>query len=233
MASSGSGSGDRPGRRPDDGGRGQGRRGGLLSFFSRGGGARDVRVRARDDLPFVPGAAPAAVPPLVVAPLMALPVDLSEHLPLLVRGFHRDAVLYPLDVDLSSAYDADRDQYLSSALLLRLLELRPAGAARIVGVVDVDLFVPVLTYVFGEAQLGGAAAVVSTFRLREPWLRGGIPPDRLRERISKTLLHELGHTHGLRHCPDPTCVMASASSLEMLDEKGPDFCLDCRGALAD
>lgn len=230
MASSASGSGDPPAR---DGARGERRAGFFAALLGRAGRQRAVRVRAREELPAVPGAPPDSLAPVVVAPLMALPIDLTEYLPTLVRGFRRDVVLSPLDVDLAGAYDADRDQYLSSALLLRLLELQPPGTARIVGVVDVDLFVPVLTYVFGEAQLGGAAAIVSTFRLREPWLRGGPPPERLRERVAKTLLHELGHTHGLRHCPDPTCVMASASSLEMLDEKGPDFCLECRGALVE
>lgn len=236
MASSGSRGGrEAPGpgerRRSEGADGGGGWRGGLLSLFGRGRAV--ARTRARDDeLPFVPEPARAATPAVLLAPLMPLPVDLSEHLPPLVRGFRQDVLVQPLEIDLSAAYDPDRDQYLSSALLLRLLELRPPGAERLVGVVDVDLFVPVLTYVFGEAQLGGRVAIVSTFRLREPWLRGGVPPELLRERVGKTLLHELGHTHGLRHCPDPTCVMASASSLEMLDEKGPEFCLECRGVLA-
>jgi archaemetzincin len=214
-----------------DGG-GGGWRDGLRSLFGRGRGRGLARSRARaGELPSVSEAAPGT-PAVLLAPLMPLPVDLSEHLPPLARGLRQDVLVQPLAIDLAAAYDPDRDQYLSSALLLRLLELRPAGAERLVGVVDVDLFVPVLTYVFGEAQLGGRVAIVSTFRLREPWLRGGAPAALLRERVGKTLLHELGHTHGLRHCPDPTCVMASASSLEMLDEKGPDLCLECRGTLA-
>lgn len=167
-------------------------------------------------------------PPIVVAPLMPLPCDITAYLSPLIRGFQRDVVVLPVEVNLSGAYDPERDQYLSSFLLRELIAARPAGSDCVVGVVDVDLFVPVLTYVFGEAQLGGVAAVVSTFRLREPWFRGGASPEVLRGRLAKTLLHEVGHIRGLRHCADPGCVMTSASSIEMLDEKGETLCLECQ-----
>ncbi|PKN56438.1 MAG: hypothetical protein CVU56_16180 [Deltaproteobacteria bacterium HGW-Deltaproteobacteria-14] len=112
-----------------------------------------------------------------------------------------------------------------------LLAERPDGVGRILGLVDQDLFIPVLTYVFGEAQLGGTVAVASTFRLREPWAAGGATSAVLEARLVKTALHELGHTFGLRHCLHPRCVMTSAAGLEMLDEKVPAFCLACQGQL--
>lgn len=213
----------------DSGGRKKGRAGRRPPLLWR---LTRPSAEARAEREVVGGEKEAGAPPLVIAPLMSLPCDLTDYLPPLVRGFRRDAVLYPLEIDLTAAYDGERDQYLSTHILRSLLELRPPGAHRIVGVVDVDLFVPILTYVFGEAQLGGMAAVVSIFRLREPWLRGGASPELVHERLAKTLLHELAHTHGLRHCPDPHCVMASASSLEMLDEKTDEFCLDCQAELA-
>lgn len=163
---------------------------------------------------------------------MPIPFDLGELLPPLSSIFGQPAQLHPVRFDLSPAYSPQRDQYNSTQILLQLREQLGPGVDRLIGVVDVDLFVPVLTYVFGEAQLSGQLAVASTFRLREPWLQHGAPAGVFRSRLLKTLLHELGHTVGLRHCADYSCIMTSASSLEMLDEKSETFCLKCRASIA-
>jgi len=92
----------------------------------------------------------------------------------------------------------------------------------------VDLFVPVLTYVFGEAQLDGKAAVVSTFRLREEFFGLDADPKLERTRLLKEAIHELGHTFGLIHCRNYDCVMHSSTSVEEVDLKPTDFCEDCR-----
>ena len=103
--------------------------------------------------------------------------------------------------------------------------------ARVLGITAQDLFVPVLTFVFGEAQLEGHCTVVSMHRLREEFY--GLPPrdDLMRERLVKEAVHELGHTHGLRHCQDWRCVMSSSHGVERLDIKGADFCLPCHRTL--
>jgi archaemetzincin len=100
--------------------------------------------------------------------------------------------------------------------------------ARNLGVTACDLYVPVLTFVFGEAQLDGNCAVVSTARLADEHY--GLPPNPilLRERLVKEAAHELGHTFGLRHCVDWRCVMASSHAVERLDIKSFDFCKGCR-----
>jgi archaemetzincin len=169
--------------------------------------------------------------PVLLVPLTRLPCDPAVAAPA-VRAMLGAAVeIRPMALELELAHDAPRNQYNSTTLLRLLLAARPAEAARIVGLVDLDLFIPVLTYVFGEAQLGGTAAVVSTYRLREPWALGGAPRPLVEARFTKTVLHELGHTMGLRHCMDPRCVMASASGLELLDDKAAAFCLECRAAM--
>lgn len=133
-------------------------------------------------------------------------------------------------LDAAAALDPNRGQYYSTEILKRLLPL--AGPeTRVLGVTVLDLYVPVLTFVFGEAQLEGPCALVSLHRLRESFY--GLPERRelTAERLQKEAVHELGHTYGLRHCPDWRCVMASSHGVELLDVKGADFCQRCRRAV--
>jgi archaemetzincin len=129
--------------------------------------------------------------------------------------------------DVSFALDTGRSQYWSTAILERLVSASGPGE-RVLGVTPCDLYVPVLTFVFGEAQLAGNCAVVSTARLNEEFY--GMPrrEELARERLVKEAVHELGHTFGLRHCPDWRCVMASSHAVELLDVKEARFCLACR-----
>lgn len=123
-------------------------------------------------------------------------------------------------------FDARRGQHSSTKILEWLVERVPAGAVRVLAVTDADLFIPILTFVFGEAQLRGTAAVVSTARLGDP---GPFAPDprRLLSRLSKECVHELGHTFGLTHCRTPRCVMGRSASLVDVDEKSPHLCEAC------
>jgi archaemetzincin len=145
----------------------------------------------------------------------------------LARTFRRPCQIRPEMLDIAHAWDAARQQYYSTAIL-QSLERSSDRAARVLGVAACDLFVPVLTFVFGEAQLDGNCAAVSMARLHEEFY--GLPPreDLLRDRMVKEAVHELGHTFGLRHCADWRCVMSSSYGVERLDVKGADFCPRCR-----
>ena len=136
--------------------------------------------------------------------------------------------------DPERAFDPSRAQY-NSTLLLAQLQAGPPGPPpdRVLGVTGVDLFIPVLSYVFGEAQLPGRAAVVSLHRL-DPGLYG-LPPDdeRLTGRAEKEALHELGHTFGLIHCRQAGCVMRASTYAEEIDHKTARFCGDCLVAMRD
>jgi archaemetzincin len=70
-------------------------------------------------------------------------------------------------IDLMTAADfpAKRKQYHSTAILKEFLHSFPPDALKATGIVPFDLFIPILTFVFGEAQLNGRVAVVSTARL--------------------------------------------------------------------
>lgn len=153
----------------------------------------------------------------------------------LAGTFDAEVRLRPPWFDPEHAFAADRGQYRSTGILEQLLgDPRRAAAAagdRLLAVTGVDLFIPVLTYVFGEAQLDGPAAVVSLHRLRAELY--GLPADdlQLADRLAKEAVHELGHTYGLIHCSDPRCVMHASTYVEEIDLKPATPCAECLGRL--
>lgn len=151
-----------------------------------------------------------------------------EHLAAaLTHTFRTECRIHPDPFDISFARDSRRGQYYSTAILQRL-ERDNAADTRVLGITANDLYVPVLTFVFGEAQLEGNCAVLSTIRLEQEFY--GLPHDEnlFRERLLKEAVHELGHTFGLRHCRDWSCVMTSSNGVELVDVKSAGFCRSCR-----
>ncbi len=146
--------------------------------------------------------------------------------------------ILPEPLDPTSSYHAERQQFHSSEILQRMQSIVRPRDWRVLAVANVDLYIPILKYVFGEAQMGGPSAIISTFRLRQEFY--GLPNDDtlLRKRALKEAIHELGHTLHLRHCPDYRCVMASSHSVEWIDLRESSLCdaclyqLESSGALA-
>ncbi len=129
--------------------------------------------------------------------------------------------------NLAPTYDPERDQYNSNGLLLDLINNPPPETMKILGVTDLDLFIPIFTFLFGEAQLNGIGALVSTHRLRNQFYGISEDPDLLRTRLLKEGIHELGHTFGLVHCFALKCVMKSSTYVEEIDQKSVTFCRTC------
>ena len=148
----------------------------------------------------------------------------------LERVFARDVRVEPATFDPETLFDPSRGQYNSTLALGKLL-VEPGDEEKVLGLTAVDLFIPVLTYVFGEAQLDGRAGVVSVLRL-DPRTYG-LPPDEplLLDRLIKEAVHELGHTFGLVHCPDPWCTMHASTYAEEIDLKGAELCPRCARAV--
>jgi len=125
------------------------------------------------------------------------------------------------------AYNDTRYQYNSKLILKHLLQKSPPDTLRLVGVTSVDLYVPILQFVFGLAQIEGQCSIISLHRLWPEYYDQPSDRDLLLARVEKTALHELGHTFGMTHCRDRRCVMYSSVRIEDTDLKQPDFCPTC------
>lgn len=170
--------------------------------------------------------------------ILVTPIDLAEADVLteiasaLARVFRREAAAGGGMAVPEDALDARRGQYRSSAILAELRTRKPANCSRLLGVIDRDLYVPQLNFVFGEADPHGGVAVISLARLREEFHGHRADGELFRNRAIKEAVHEIGHTFGLDHCPAPRCVMAFSNSLDDTDSKSADLCGRCRGLLA-
>ena len=134
--------------------------------------------------------------------------------------------------DLSFALDRNRNQHHSTLILEQLAASAPERAVKVIAIAQVDLFIPILTHVYGEAQLGGTACVVSTFRLNEGRSGTNISQKYI-DRIVKEAIHELGHTFNLRHCPEATCIMHYCRNEEDVDRNSDQLCRYCVIMLQD
>jgi archaemetzincin len=143
------------------------------------------------------------------------------------EGFGVATGRFPGPPPPSEAFVAARRQHDSATLLRVLVGLAPADALKVLGVAREDLGTPVLSFVFGQAQLDGPAAVISLHRLRQEFHR--LPPsaELLRARACKEARHELGHTFGLVHCADRACAMSLSTTVRDVDEKRQEFCAAC------
>jgi archaemetzincin len=131
------------------------------------------------------------------------------------------------------AYNTHRNQYNCYPILKFLGTIRPDRGVKIVGVADVDLFIPILTYVFGEAELGGNATVISTWRLARGKDQQPVSPQQLFERAAKIAVHEVAHTFHLAHCKEAGCVMGSFPTPSHIDDMPICFCRYCTRFLRD
>ncbi len=141
--------------------------------------------------------------------------------------FGMESRVSPHSLDPSQAFNQVRQQYNSMDVLLGLSRLQSRAGDKVLGLTSVDLFIPILTFVFGQAQLNNRLAVMSTHRLQQRFY--GLPDDDdlFLRRCEKEAVHELGHTFGLVHCTVFDCVMHFSNSVDEVDVKSSAFCPDC------
>jgi archaemetzincin len=182
------------------------------------------------DLRPEPAGARGAESPGLLVPIGAVDPEILEFLALILPetlGTPWEVAGRALPAD--PAFEPLRNQWNAAAILERL-DCWEEGrqAPRILGVADVDLFIPILTFVLGLAHLGARAALISVHRMHPEFYGLPADPELVLRRIEKEALHELGHTLRLVHCADYACVMHVANTMDEVDLKEARFCNRCR-----
>jgi archaemetzincin len=149
----------------------------------------------------------------------------------ITNEYYLPVTVHESHIDLSPYYDESRRQYDGNRLLREIDAIQLPDAAKKMGLFRVDLFIPILTYIFGQAIFKGETGIASLYRLRNE--QYGMRPDDevLYERFRKVIIHELGHTFGLVHCHVPNCVMRSSTYVEDIDQKRQHLCANCKEQL--
>ena len=155
---------------------------------------------------------------------------LKDICPAIEQSLRVSCKVLPVRLDPEFAFHGERQQYHSSEILQTMQSYRTPDCWRMLGIGMVDMYIPILTFVFGEAQMGGPCAVVSAHRLRQEFY--GLPANSelFRQRLIKEAVHEVGHTLNLSHCDDYRCVMASSDAVEWIDLKESALCGACQHA---
>ena len=166
---------------------------------------------------------------IVLIPIGPVPSELLSWLAdRLAELFDRCVVIGGTTSLPADGYNARRHQYEGDSMLAALESSRYPDADRLLGLTDVDCYTPCLNFIFGLATLCGRTAFVAVPRLRQSFY--GLPEEQalFYERALKEVVHELGHTWGLSHCSDASCVMHFSNSLDDTDIKGADLCSRCK-----
>jgi len=170
---------------------------------------------------------------IIISPVDGCGLNYLEMISAGIEGVfgYQTAVNSFLD-DFNFAFDEKREQYNSTLIINKIDALSDSQGFKIIALTEVDLFIPILTHVYGEAQLGGKACIVSLSRLSED-LGIDSRDQQLGERIVKEVYHELGHTFGLLHCKDRSCLMHYCRTIKDVDRKSHALCRYCKILLED
>lgn len=165
---------------------------------------------------------------LTILPLKFTNLQLLEELKLRL-SFHFDSIKVEIpEIDVEETYNVQRQQYYSTKIIETVKKMSNASEDYNLIITEMDLFVPVLTHIYGEAELRGRYSIVSTCRLHEEFYTSERNAELLLERTYKEIMHELGHNFGLLHCKDWQCVMHSSSGIEEVDLKNSLYCDICK-----
>ncbi len=165
---------------------------------------------------------------IMLVPVGPVSADLLSWLAEQIEQVFRQAVVVGGAVPLPIAgYDPRRRQYRGDAFIAALRAILDPAVERVLGLTDVDCYAPGLNFIFGQATWGGREAFVALPRLRQSFY--DLPEDSrlFRQRALTEVVHELGHTWNLSHCPDRRCVMHFSNTLHDTDIKGNEFCSRC------
>ena len=151
------------------------------------------------------------------------PKQLSEISENIRKVYPNIKVLKPIKFPENSYYQP-RSRYRADSII-QFLKFRTTKNSVTIGLTNKDISATKGKIAdFGIMGLGyrpGSACVASSFRLNSK---------NRNEQFYKIAIHELGHTQGLKHCPEKTCFMRDAEGENHTDEE-TDFCKNCKKVL--
>jgi archaemetzincin len=169
-----------------------------------------------------------------IIPIGEIPSIAPKVIAAHISGYlNLQAVVVPPRQRPAYAFDQNRLQYNVGTIIQQMESSPVKGVKKMVGVLSVDLFVPIFTHVFGEARQGGRVALVSMYRLGKNPEDLEQPSSGLLERTAKVALHELCHLYNLTHCENRACLMHFSGNLEDLDLTPLVFCRYCMRRFRD
>jgi len=152
----------------------------------------------------------------------------NEMVRIIKAVFKRDVIISrKTDINIEQFYNVTRNQYHSTEILKACISSNPIGDSKIVLITDVDLYIPILTFVFGEAHMNGQYSIVSSARLCEDFYHREKNEELFKKRVLKEIIHEQLHCFGLKHCVDDLCVMHSSTTIDDTDRKQIYPCENC------
>jgi len=129
-----------------------------------------------------------------------------------------------------SCFNKSKNQYLATAIGNEIFTNKEYREyERILGIINHDLYVPELNFIFGIAFY--RIALISLARLYQGFYSLKEDKELFHKRTLKEAVHELGHTYGLNHCKNKKCVMFFSNSLSDTDRKDSIFCKRCHNKL--
>lgn len=124
----------------------------------------------------------------------------------------------------TSCFYKTRNRYRADSLI-KFLQKRATKDQIIVGITIKDISHTkgkIEDYgIMGLGFVNGNSCIASSFRLAS---------NNRMEQLLKLVLHEIGHTEGLRHCEIRSCFMRDCGGKNHWDEE-TGFCKNCKGVL--
>lgn len=161
---------------------------------------------------------------IVIQPLGNFNIEQAKEVDRKIKTINPNVVLRQNIPFPKNAYYQSRNRYRADSII-KNIKNNIGKDSVIVGLSNADISVTKGKIkdwgVMGLGYHPGKSCVVSDFRLSK---------GNKNTQFYKVVLHELGHTEGLPHCPTKTCLMRDAEGKNPIDEE-KDFCLKCKNYL--
>lgn len=172
---------------------------------------------------------------IALQPLGNYDESIIYHLSFAIRDFYnKQTIILPPIQTPAHFFDTSIKQYSADSLLMLLSGLRNDTIVEVVGITQAPIFTikeksrtPYYDgNLFGYSHQPGNVCVVSDDRFRSDYQTlHGI-------RLSKVIIHEIGHNLGLSHCLNDKCLMSEKNGNTInLDNSGNDYCQKCKSIL--